>query len=250
MTSKQKIPPKRKREGTSSDQDTDSDTDVEVDVRRKAGFWPRWLVMEAADESRPLSGLSPFAIAKGIKGLSGEPKSVKRLRSGSLLIECSTQKHSELLLKSKVLVDRPVKISTHKGLNSSKGVIRCRDLRGVSEAEMKTELASQGVTDVHRVTIRKGSERVPTDTYFLTFCSTVLPRSIKVGFLQVSVSLYVSSPLRSFRCQKFGHVRERCKEEEVCGTCSKAVHEGVCNKTYLLGQLRLLRTDCSGFTEL
>lgn len=231
MAKNKNLPSKRKRTGSPTDSVNDSDSDAEV--RKQVGSWPSWLLIDAADESRPLSGLSPFAIAKGIKGLSGEPKSITKLRNGSLLVECATQLHSNMLLKSTSLIDRPIRVSPHRTLNSSKGVIRCRDLRGVSEAEMKTELASQGVTDVYRVLVRKGEERVPTDTFFLTFCKTTLPRSIKVGYLQVTVSLYVPSPLRCFKCQKFGHVRDRCKEEEKCGVCSKAVHEGECNSPAL-----------------
>ena len=227
MASNKNLPPKRRRIGLSSDYDDDSDSDMEV--RQVSGFWPSWLIIEAADEEKPLSGLSPFAIAKGIKGLSGEPKSVKKLRNGSLLVQCASKKHSELMLKSKILVDRPIKVSAHKSMNSTKGVIRCPDLRGVTEAEIKSELASQGVTDVHRVMVKKGSEKVPTNTFFLTFCTTVLPPSIKVGYLQVRVSLYVPSPLRCFKCQQFGHTRDRCQKEEVCGVCSKAAHQGACD---------------------
>ena len=205
------------------------DSDSECETRKLTGSWPVWLIIDAADEERPLSKLSPFAVARGIKGLSGEPKSIKKLRNGSLLVECASQKHSDMLLKSETLVNIPIKVSKHKSLNYTKGVIRCRDLRGVSEEEIKTELASQGVIHVHRVTVRKDETRVPTDTLFLTFCLQSLPESIKVGYLRVKVSLYVPSPLRCFKCQKFGHVRDRCKEEEVCGVCSKAVHEGRCS---------------------
>ena len=233
MASSQKIPPKRKRTGSFETHDTDYDSDSDVEVRKVSGFWPSWLIIEAADEEKPLSGLSPFAIAKGIKGLSGEPKSVKKLRNGSLLVQCAKQKHSELLLKSTTLVDKPIKVTAHKTLNSSKGVIKCPDLRGVSEAEIKSELASQGVTDVHRVMVKKGAEKVQTNTFFLTFCSTVLPPSIKVGYLQVRVSLYVPSPLRCFKCQQFGHTRDRCQKEEVCGVCSKAAHQGACDSPAL-----------------
>ena len=208
-------------------------SDSENEVFKISGNWPRWLVVTEQDESRPLSGLSPFAIAKGIKGLSGEPKSIKRLRSGALLVECATHLHSKMLLGSTTLVDRPIKVSVHRSLNSSKGVMRCRDLKGVSEGEIKQELASQGVTDVHRVMVKKGADKVPTNTFFLTFCSVRLPECIKVGFLNVKVTLYVPSPLRCFRCQKFGHVKDKCPGKEVCGTCAKAVHEGKCSSPAL-----------------
>ena len=76
---------------------------------------------------------------------------------------------------------------------------------------------------------RKEGDLVPTNTIFLTFCTPTLPQSIKVGYLNVKVSLYVPSPLRCFRCQKFGHVRDRCPGEEVCGTCAQPPHQGPCS---------------------
>ena len=35
------------------------------------GPWPRYLVMNATDEGKPLSKLSPFAIHKGVNGIAG-----------------------------------------------------------------------------------------------------------------------------------------------------------------------------------
>ena len=207
---------------------TDSDTDSDCEVRAVSGHWPRWLVVRAADESRPLSGLSPFAIAKALKGMAGEPKQVKKMRDGSLLVEMSTKNHAELLLKTRKLVDCPVTVSPHRTMNSSKGVIRSRDLRMMSEAEIKEELSTIGVIHVHRVTIRKGSERVPTDTLFLTFDSPTLPKEIKACWTNIKVTPYVPAPLRCFKCQKFGHVRDRCPGREVCGKCAQDLHEGPC----------------------
>ena len=99
-------------------------------------------------------------------GLSGRSCTTKRMRNGNVLVECDTKLHSQMLLKSEKLVDRPIKVSIHKTLNSTKGVIRCRKLRDVSEEEIKSELASQGVIEVYRVSRRKGPDRVPTDTFF------------------------------------------------------------------------------------
>ena len=180
-------------------------------------YLPKWLVVEGTDKERPLSSLSPFALSKGIQGLAGEPKSLRRMRSGALLVEVEKEKHAELLLKSKVLVNCPIRVSAHNTLNSSKGVMRCRELRGVTEQEILEELADQGVTKVTRATIRKAEKREPTDTFFLTFRTPELLKTIKVGYLRVKIPLYVPTPLRCFKCQKFGHIRERCKEKENCG---------------------------------
>ena len=63
---------------------------------------------------------SAFAILKGLEGLAGEPKSVKKLKNGSLLIECATECHSKNLLKAKTLCNIPINVTPHTTLNSSK----------------------------------------------------------------------------------------------------------------------------------
>ena len=51
----------------------------------------------------------------------------------------------------------------------SKGVIRCRDLEGVSEEEICQHLSSQDVTSVRRIKVRLNNELLPTNTFVLTF---------------------------------------------------------------------------------
>ena len=66
-------------------------------------------------------------------------------------------------------VDRPVHVSVHKTLNSSRGVIRCRELSDMSEIEIRDELKTQGVVEVHRVTVKKEGKVIPTNSLFVTF---------------------------------------------------------------------------------
>ena len=100
--------------------------------------WPRCLLVESGDDSLPVTKLPPFAIDKGFQALiSGRLRSIKRLRNGTFLVECDTKKQSDLL-KSHKLVDRPMKMSIHPTLNSSRGVIRCRELAGMSVKNRRT----------------------------------------------------------------------------------------------------------------
>ena len=66
-------------------------------------------------------------------------------------------------------------------LNSSRRVIRCRDLVGMSEVEIRDELKDQGVVEVNRVTLKKERKVIPTNTLFLTFGSPELPKEITVA---------------------------------------------------------------------
>ena len=88
-TSNQK---KRKKRENNSPSDEEAEYTVRyqkiVSEMQKAKLsFPRFLLMMSGDEDKSLSRLSTFAIQKGIEGLVGEPKNIKRLRSGDLLIE-------------------------------------------------------------------------------------------------------------------------------------------------------------------
>ncbi|GFS70938.1 uncharacterized protein TNCV_2720001 [Trichonephila clavipes] len=83
-----------------------------------------------------MSKKSPFAIHKVLIGISGEPKSVKRLKSGDLLIETSSALQTKSLLLATSFLDSPLIISPHKSLNTSRGVISEPDLLSTPEAEI------------------------------------------------------------------------------------------------------------------
>ncbi|GFT97970.1 uncharacterized protein TNCV_560101 [Trichonephila clavipes] len=75
-----------------------------------------------------MSKKSPFAIHKALIGMGGEPKIVKRLRSGDILIETHTALQTKSFLWRDTFLDSPVTICPHKSLNTSRGVISESDL--------------------------------------------------------------------------------------------------------------------------
>ena len=111
---------------------TDDDSDTENELFLTKDNWLRF------SDERLLSKLSPFAVQKGFQAVAGTLKSTKRLRDGSFLVECSRKTQAENLLKTVHFVDRPVHVSVHKTLNSSRGVNRYRELSDMSETEIRT----------------------------------------------------------------------------------------------------------------
>ena len=217
---------KKRVRGNYQDSDTDSDNERSYSSYNN---WPRFLVVESSSDNLPLSKLSPFAVQKGFQVVAGTLKSSKRLRDGSFLVECARKPQAMGLLKTTRFVDRPICVSIHKALNSSRGFIRCRELSGMTETEIKTELQEQGVVEVHRVTVKRDTEKVPTETLFSrTFNNPDLPKEITVGYLKVKVALFVPNPMRCFNCNKFGHTSQRCKVAAKCPGCGKDKHEGQC----------------------
>ena len=81
------------------------------------------------------------------------------------------------------------------------------------------------VAEAYRVSANRNDGKQPTGTFFMTFQGTTLPKKIRLGFEQFDVHLYVPSPRRCFKCQKFGHNTRVCKaREEVCQTCATPGH--------------------------
>ena len=197
--------------------------------------WPRFLVIGSS-----LKKLSPFAIQKGLEGLAGEPKRVKKLRSGSLLIECATERHSKNLLKSKLLCNISINVTPHTTLNSLKGVVRSKDLEGVSEEEICENLSSEGVFSVKRIKVRRNNQLVTTYTLILTFNTPTLPDSVNAGYLRIPVVPCIPNPLRCLKCQTFGHGQNTCRGRLICARCGQFDHE---SKTY---QNEIACTNCDG----
>ena len=175
--------------GWSSSDDESMKTDIYKKSKVTTSNWPRFLVISSTVEGA-LNKLSPFAIQKA--------------NQSGLLIECTTQKHSICLLKSTVFCNVPITLTAHSSLNSSNGVIRCRDLEGVSEEAICQNVSSQDVTSVRRIKVRRNNELLPTNSFVLTFNVPTLLTSIKAGYLNIPVKPFIPNPLRCFKCQRFG----------------------------------------------
>ncbi|KAJ8037613.1 hypothetical protein HOLleu_18472 [Holothuria leucospilota] len=202
-----------------SDSGSSSDTEA-------APIWPRFLVITSCGDGKSLTTLSPFAINKGIEGVVGTPKSIKRLRSGDILVEVSRSTQANNLLKTKSLVDVPVQVTPHRSLNSSKGVIRCPDIKNCSDEEILDNLASQHVSHLYRISVLREGVRKPTGTFILTFSTPKPPTTLKIGYLQVRVEIYIPSPVRCFNCQRYGHFKTNCSRAATCEKCGQEGHAG------------------------
>ena len=176
---------------------------------------------------------SLFLIQKAIQSVVGEPKTIKKLKPGELLIELQSNLQTSKLKKLSQLANIPIIVSAHKTLNSCRGVISETDLQYISDEEILENLKDQNVTNVQRIVISKENKKINTKHLILTFASTNLPKTIKAGYLQCSVRPYIPNPLRCFKCQRFGHSKTSCRGTLTCSRCSAVGHESVdCNEPY------------------
>src|SRR5579872_5805548 len=117
-----------------------------------------------------------------MKGITGEVVSIKKLRSGLLIVEVSREGQAKNLLKQTTFASIPVKVSAHRSLNSSRGVIRDYDLAQMDPAELTSELQSAGVpvTEARNILKTRNGQRKKTAA---TFSMPTVPQTIQAGYL-------------------------------------------------------------------
>ena len=180
-----------------------------------------------------ISSLSPFVVHKTILSIAGEPKSIKNLRFGDLLIQCAKESYEKSLLQMKPFCSLKCSVLPHSSLNTSKGIIPRPALNRVTSDDIKEGMAEQGVTNLRRITVCRDGVIKPTHTYVLTFNSPNLPTVVKIGFMQVKVDVYIPNPLRCYHCQVFGHHENKCGRHAVYCNCGEPEHcgtSGMCDK--------------------
>ena len=175
--------------------------------------WPRFLIVESCQANKTMQNVSPFVINKAIEGVAGTVKSVKKTRAGTLLIEVETRQKCLNLLSMQQIDQMPVRVSPHRSLNSSKGVIKWKDLLGTPVEEIAEELSESGVTHVHQINNAK------TGIYVLTFDRPIPPKDVKCAYIQLKVEEYTPNPMRCYNCQRFGHTTSKCSNQSTCGRC-------------------------------
>ena len=196
---------------------------------------PRVLIMKGLDTD--LGKLSPFQRKHACDRL-GKVVRCDRLRDGALEIEFTDSREAQRALSvheisfykrvngDRKVISAKVVCTPHETKNFSKGVIRCFELKGVDECEIVDGLSDSGVVEARRIKSKKGLDTVETDTIVLTFDSHELPETIFVGYVRVAVRPFIPSPMRCFRCQRYGHTSSSCKGAQVCGRCSSTDHNG------------------------
>ena len=210
---------KNKRQRQDSDEEPESEPSL---LFKSTDNFARFLIIKS-EEDQPITHLSPFVIEKQIESIIGTPKSVKKLKNKTLLIETTRRSQTENLLKMKKFFNLKVTVSEHKTLNTSRCIIKDSALKGESEKDICDYLKNQGVIAVKRFTIKKEFDTIETNTLLLTFNSVSVPNSVKIFYRIIPVDIYVPNPLRCYNCQRFGHYESDCPADyaSICEKCGE-----------------------------
>ena len=64
-------------------------------------------------------------------------------------------------------------------------------------------------------------EFIDTNTFLITFGLSVLPRCVKLAYLNIHVQAHIPNPMR---CKRFGHHRLNCRGQLTCARCGTEGH--------------------------
>jgi hypothetical protein len=87
------------------------------------------------------------------------------------------------------------------------------------DTDIAEELKSQ-VSNVKRIHTTRDGNRVPTNSFIVTFSTPILPSSIRVGYLNVRSVVYIPKLMQCYKCFKFGHHESKYVRQTICRRCS------------------------------
>ena len=186
-------------------------------------LYSRFFVI-AAKDGNPIK-YNIFAVQKFIQCGVGDVKVAKKLQNGTVLLEVSSKEHAQKAVNMTNWFDTPITVTPHRSLNTSRGVIRCRELRDCNDSEVLMALSSQGVVEAKHILTKRNDKLEPTNTFILTFKMPTPPKNIKIAYMNVNVDLYIPNPLRCYKCQRFGHGKNSCNRQAACAKCGQEGHE-------------------------
>lgn len=195
---------------------------------------PRYVVISATNDKKPLSHYSCFAVNKSFQIISKGIISISELRDGSLLLLLESKAVAEKFIKCKELTGIcSINAKYQENLNSTKGTVFAPYLNNIPENEIVEELASQGVISAYKFQKRENGKTYPSGVVLLTFDLYHLPEKIDISWRSVKTREYIPNPMRCRHCQKLGHTKKWCKNPPSCDNCNLPPHQDTsCTRTF------------------
>lgn len=216
---------------------------------------PKYVVISASSNDKTLQEYSCFAVHRSLKLICSDILSVSELRDGNLLLLIGNKNSAEKLISTKVLPGIcNIKSDYHKNLNFSKGTIYAPYLNKIPEAEIISELKSQGVVEVYKYLKKNSDDKLaPCGVILLTFDRYHTPEKLDISWHKVKVRPYYPNPMRCKSCQKLGHTQKWCKNSPLCENCALPPHKPTeCTRTHCVNcseEHPSISSDCKVFKQ-
>ena len=171
----------------------------------------RRVVLKLGDGTSLLTA-NPFRVADELRQLVGEIEGAKPSASGALVIQAATQEQVDVLVNTRTFMGKPASFDAPG--STVEAFAYAPSLSGVSDEEILSGLADQGVVGVTRLRKRKDGSNHPGIR--LRFRGGTFPPTIRAGFEDFELRAWQRSPLLCRRCASFGHVQKHCRAATKC----------------------------------
>lgn len=179
------------------------------------------------NEGESFADWGPVLLTRHVHKELGEVKSARKLRNGSLLVECVDEKQQLKAIKINKINGQKVKCVAARDKELIRGVIT-----GISVDESVEELVKNitnvKIKEAKRLKMKRDGVLSDSLSVLLTFDEVKLPEKVFIGFMCYDVKVYIPPPLRCFKCQRYGHVANVCKGKTRCSKCGGEHSYGEC----------------------
>ena len=179
---------------------------------------PRWILINGKD------CFNFFKVSKFIQRKVGSISSqdIYRFNRKSVLVHSKSDTQSHMLLNLPITETEMVReVKPHNSFSYGKGVIFDEDLYEFTEDE---------ILDMCPSNIWKIKKVPRTKMIILSFEEPDIPSHIFIENVKINVRAYKQRPLQCYRCFKFGHPSDACRnEQKICMNCSAPEH-GLCDR--------------------
>lgn len=188
----------------------------------------KFVIIERTNGDKDFGILNKILMGKYLDSIfpSGHSRS-RQIQGGNVLFNIYKESEAKrAVAMGEHCIDRTldimIKISFHTSMNTSKGTFYARGLlKNETLEEILEVLEPQKVTKFEQMKSFKNGKLEPTDRFIVTFDSNVLPKHIKIGYMEYEIQTFYDNPLRCTNCQKYGHTKKYCTQESVCRICAR-----------------------------
>ena len=163
------------------------------------------------------STVNQFRVADEIRRLVGDVVAAKPNAAGSLVITPASEDQILAFLQATQFLGKSASFGAPG--STVEAYAYAPSLSGVSDEELLSQLADQGVVGVAR--LRKRHDQ-PNPGIRLRFRGRTFPPTIRAGFEDFDLRPWRRSPLLCRRCAAYGHVQKHCRATyERCLKCAE-----------------------------
>lgn len=181
-------------------------------------------------EQGNMKKINPFLLTKVLAEKIGDIMYAKILSDGNLMIRCKDEVQAGQAIQVKEIGKLKVVSSGRVGARNgggSKGVISGVPVI-VKMKDLRENLKGGKLVNAQRLQTTKEGVKKDSESVLLEFEGENMPTKVFLGYMSYPVRVYVTKPMRCFKCQRFGHTAKNCKEERRCARCGGDHEYGEC----------------------